>query len=72
MPIQWLWLLWPLAGLLAWGWLGYTTYKLELVSTSNKIGGILGCMAWAPLALLMAWAEASEQAPEHRYGLRFW
>ncbi len=71
---DWLWLLWPLAGFLAWGWLGHTAYHLKdnHLTSADKVSGMLFCMAVGFGAVAIACIEAAERPSKDRWRLRFW
>jgi hypothetical protein len=70
--MSWLWLLWPLAGLLAWAWLHHMVYRFAYHTAMTKVTAIFVFMALSPFMAILACVVAPVIPPKHRWGLRFW
>ena len=72
----WLWLLWPLVGILSFGWLSHMSSGLsELIPDDNaleKAFNIVASAAFAPVILSFACLGAVTIESRYRWGLKFW
>ncbi len=66
------WILWPLVGLLSWGWLNYMR-PIKEDSAIEKMEDIFVCVVVAPAAaFLIVLIAICIAGPDRRWGLRFW
>jgi hypothetical protein len=78
MSLNWLWILWPMSGLLAWMWFNHMMtkeYGTARYAGESVLKGatILGALVGGPYTFVPAFVLGfSWRSRECRWGLRFW